>query len=56
MKELIWEQWWLFLGIGICFLGSVYCQLLIAYHMKKMIRESENLEFGEIKFLKEWIE
>ena len=56
MKELFREQWWLFLSIGICFLCSVSSQLLIAYHVIQMVKESEKLESEKAKLLKEWIE
>ena len=54
MRELFREQWWLFFCIGICFICSIFCQLLIAYHIIQIEKESE--EPGKAKFLKEWIE
>ena len=56
MKELFAEQWWLFLGIGGSFLCSVICQLLVAYYMMQMVRESEKPESEKTKYLKKWIE
>lgn len=56
MKELFREQWWLFISIGICFICSVSCQLLIAYYIIQMVRESEKLESEKARFLKGWIE
>lgn len=56
MMEMFLEQWWLFLGIGISFLCSVICQLMIAYYLIQMVKESEELELKKAKYLKEWIE
>lgn len=56
MEELFREQWWLFLGIGISFLCSVICQLLIAYYMMQIVKESEKLESEKTKYFREWIE
>ena len=56
MEELFREQWWLFLGIGISFLYSVICQLLIAYYMMQIVKESEKLESEKTKYFREWIE
>ena len=56
MKELFREQWWLFISIGICFAGSVLCQLLVTYYIIQMIKESEKLESEKPKLLKGWME
>ena len=55
MEELFREQWWLFLGIGISFLCSVICQLLIAYYMMQIVKESEKLESEKTKYFREWM-
>lgn len=56
MKDLFREQWWLFMGMGISFLCNVICQLIVAYYVMKMVRESEELELGKTKYIKKWIE
>ena len=56
MKELFREQWWLFLGIGISFLCSITCQLVVAYYIMQMVKESEKLESEKAKYIKNWIE
>lgn len=56
MKELFAEQWWLFLGIGVSFLCSIICQVMVAYYMMQMVRESEKPESEKNKYLKKWIE
>ena len=56
MENLIKDQGWVFLGMGISFLGSILCQLSVAYYIIRMVRESEKLEEEKAKLLKEWIE
>ena len=56
MKELFMEQWWLFTGMGLAFLCNIISQLIVAYYVMKIVKESEELESGNINYLKTWIE
>lgn len=56
MKEIWMDYGWLFAGILIAMLLSVFCQITVTFHMMKILRESEVLAEEPPQILKAWIE
>lgn len=56
MKEIMVENGLLFIGIAVVLLISIGIQILIAYYMMQLVKESEQLEESNIKIIKLWIE
>ena len=48
MYELLMSEWLLFGGIILLMLLSIICQLMLIYHMVKLVKESESLEESNI--------
>lgn len=56
MKEFLFENGVLFLTIIMLLFISVMIQMVIAYYMTRLVNESKELEEGNTKLLREWME
>ena len=56
MYKLLMSEWLLFGGIVLLMLLSIICQLMLIYHMVKLVKESESLEESEPQIMGPWIE
>lgn len=56
MKEFFLSNGFIFMGIMIVLMLSVGIQIIIAYYLLHLVRESEQLEEGNTKIIRQWIE
>lgn len=56
MKEYILSEWIFFVGIFLFLFLSIICQLILIYHLRKLVNESQSLEEGKAQIMDAWIE
>ena len=56
MEEFLKGPWWLLAGIGVTFIFSLLCQLLLSIYVLRMVKESGKLEDEKPELLGYWIE
>lgn len=56
MKEFFFENGLLLIGITVVLLTSIGIQMMIAYYLIRLVKESGELEEGNTKILRLWIE
>ena len=47
MREYIMQDWTLVIGLVIVMIVSIWCQLIMIYHMNNLIKEREKLSDSE---------